>query len=116
MAFGPEHAATAASGGMSKADIKQWLFDRATIPLSKFSNEGIERRFRRKLADQFANAPLDAPVHMWAKPQDLIVIVTGGAGKHSQYVPTFGNTRSVTRALKRADGELVKSIQEFKRG
>jgi hypothetical protein len=101
---------------MSKADIKQWLFDRATIPLSKFSNEGIERRFRRKLADQFANAPLDTPVHMWAKPEDLIVIVTGGAGKHSQYVPTFGNTRSVTRALKRANGELVKSIQEFKRG
>jgi hypothetical protein len=116
MAFGPEHAATAASGGMSKADIKRWLFDRATIPLSKFSNENIERRFRRKLADQFANAPLDTPVHMWAKPEDLIVIVTGGAGKHSQYVPTFGNTRSVTRALKRADGKLVKSIQELKRG
>ncbi len=116
LAFGPEHAATAASGGMSKADIKRWLFDHATIPLSKFSKEGIERRFRRKLADQFANAPLDAPVHMWAKPEDLIVIVTGGAGKHSQYVPTFGNTRAVTRTLKRADGELVKSIQELKRG
>ncbi len=116
LAFGPEHAATAASGGMSKAGIKQWLFDHATIPLSKFSKEGVERRFRRKLADQFANAPLDTPVHMWATPEDLIVIVTGGAGKHSQYVPTFGNTRSVTRALKRADGELVKSIQEFKRG
>jgi hypothetical protein len=59
LAFGPEHAATAASGGMSKAQVKRWLFDRATIPMSKFSNEGIERRFRRKLADQFANAPLD---------------------------------------------------------
>jgi len=116
MAFGPEHAATAASGGMSKAGVKQWLFDHATIPLSKFSKEGIERRFRRKLADQFANAPLDAPVHMWAKPEDLIVIVTGGAGKHSQYVPTFGNTRAVTRVLKRSDGELVKSIQELRRG
>ena len=32
------------------------------------------------------------------------LIVTGGAGKHSQYVPTFGNTRAVTRALKRLDG------------
>jgi hypothetical protein len=116
MAFGPEHAATVASGGMSKSHVKQWLFDHATIPLSKFSKEGIERRFRRKLADQFANAPLDTPVHMWAKPEDLIIIVTGGAGKHSQYVPTFGNTRAVTRALKRVDGELVKSIRELKRG
>ncbi len=61
---------------------------------------------------------LEAPrqgVH-WAKPEDLIIIVTGGAGKHSQWVPTFGNTRAATRALKREDGELVKSIHELKRG
>jgi hypothetical protein len=116
LAFGPEHAATVASGGMSKSQVKRWLHDHATIPLSKFSKEGIERRFRRKLADRFATAPLDTPVHMWARPDDLIVIVTGGAGKHSQYVPTFGNTRSVTRALRRADGELVRSIRELKRG
>ena len=84
--------------------------------MRRFSKEGIERRFRRKLADQYANAPLDAAVRMFAKPEDLIVIVTGGAGKHSAYIPTFGNTRSVTRALKRNDGDLVGSIQELKRG
>ena len=84
--------------------------------MSRFSQEGIDRRFRRKLAEQYANAALDAPVRMFQKPEDLIVIVTGGAGKHSAYVPTFGNTRSVTRALKRADGELVRSVQELKRG
>ena len=53
---------------------------------------------------------------MCTKPDDLIVIVTGGAGKHSQWVPTFGNTRAVTRALKRLDGELVRSIEELRRG
>ena len=116
MAFGPEHAQTVASGGMKKADVKQWLWECATIPLSKFSKEGIERRFRRKLADKFANAPLDTPVHMWGKPEDLVIIVTGGAGKHSQWVPTFGNTRAVTRPLRRLDGELVKSIEELRRG
>jgi hypothetical protein len=115
LAFGPEHAATVAGGGMSKAGVKQWLFDHATLPMSKFSKEGIERRFRRKRADKYSDAPLDTPIRMCAKPEDLIVIVTGGAGKHSQYVPTFGNTRAATRALKRADGALVKSIQEFKR-
>jgi hypothetical protein len=116
LAFGPEHAATAAKGGMSKLDVKRWLYERATIPLSAFSKEGIERRFRRKLADQFADAPLDTPVHMFAKPEDLIVIVTGGAGKHSMWVPTFGNTRAVTRALKRSDGEFVRKIDDLKRG
>ncbi len=115
LAFGPEHAATVAAGGMSKADVKRWLFEHATLPLSRFSRETIERRFRRKQAEQFADAPLDAPVRMFAKPEDLVIIVTGGPGKHSQYVPTFGNTRAATRALKRADGTLVKSIHEFKR-
>jgi len=116
LAFGPEHAATVAGGGMSKVDVKRWLFEHATLPLSRFSRENIERRFRRKLAGQYADAPLDAPVRMFSKPEDLIVIVTGGAGKHSQYVPTFGNTRAATRALKRADGKLANSIKEFRRG
>jgi hypothetical protein len=113
VAFGPEHAQTVAGGGMSKADVKRWLYEHASLPLSRFSKEGIERRFRRKLADRYADASLDAPVHMVAKPEDLIVIVTGGAGKHSAYIPTFGNTRAVTRALKRADGELVSSIRDL---
>jgi hypothetical protein len=116
VAFGPEHAQTVAGGGFSKVKVKEWLFEHATLPLSRFSKEGIERRFRRKLADQYATAPLDAPVRMVQKPEDLVVIVTGGAGKHSAYIPTFGNTRAVTRALKRADGELAKSIREMKRG
>ncbi len=115
LAFGPEHAATVAADGMSKADVKQWLFEHATLPLARFSRETIERRFRMKLAEQYVDAPLDAPVRMVRKAEDLIVIVTGGAGKHSQYVPTFGNTRAATRALKRADGTLAKSIQEFRR-
>jgi hypothetical protein len=53
---------------------------------------------------------------MWWNPEDLLIVVTGGAGKHSQYIPTFGNTRAVTRALKHANGEYVKSVRDLKRG
>jgi hypothetical protein len=116
VAFGPEHAQTVAGGGFSKAEVKHWLYEHATLPLGRFSKEGIDRRFRRKLAEQYKDAPLDEPVRMFAKPEDLLVIVTGGAGKHSAYIPTFGNTRAVTRALTRPDGELVRSIEELKRG
>lgn len=31
--------------------------------------------------------------------EDLMVIVAGGAGKHSAFIPTFGRTRSVTRRI-----------------
>jgi hypothetical protein len=33
-----------------------------------------------------------------------MVIVAGGPGKHSMFVPTFGATRSVTRAVLKSDG------------
>lgn len=48
------------------------------------------------------------------KPVRLVVgVPPGGAGKHSAYIPTFGGTRSVTRALVRADGEFARSIADM---
>ena len=111
----PEHAATVAGDGMSKDAVKQYLFEHARIPLSKFSKENIARRFRSKLADQYADAALDTMVPMVQKADDLIVVVVGGAGKHSAWIPTFGNTHAVTRALKHADGSLVSSIAAMRR-
>jgi hypothetical protein len=49
------------------------------------------------------------------RPEDLLIAVIGGAGKHSAYVPTFGATLPVTRALKTADGRLAKSVEDFRR-
>jgi hypothetical protein len=44
----------------------------------------------------------DAEIPWCERPDDLMVIVAGGPGKHSAVVPTFGATRSVTVAI---DGE-----------
>ena len=65
--------------------------------------------------ERYLNAAPDVGVPMTQCPEDLIVMVIGGAGKHSLYIPTFGNTRAVTRPLKLASGALVKSIKEFRR-
>ena len=114
--FGPEHAKTVADGGFSKADAKRFLAERATLPLGKFSKENIERRFRMAQKERYGDAPLDTPIPIVQRPEDLIIAVIGGAGKHSAVVPTFGATRSVTRPLTRSDGSLAHSIHEFKRG
>jgi hypothetical protein len=113
--MGPEHAKTVADGGFSKAAAKRFLQAHATLPLSKFSKENIERRFRVTFKERYASAADDAPVFAVQQPDDLIVIVVGGAGKHSAFVPTFGATRSVTRALKTRDGQLARSVNEFRR-
>jgi hypothetical protein len=49
------------------------------------------------------------------RAEDIIIAVIGGAGKHSAYIPTFGATKSVTRALKRADGSIARSVDELVR-
>ena len=113
--MGPEHAKTVADGGFSKADAKRFLQERATLPLWKFSKENIERRFRVTFKERYANATEEAMVPAVQRAEDIIIAVIGGAGKHSAYIPTFGATRSVTRALKRRDGELARSVREFRK-
>ncbi|MCA3100194.1 MAG: hypothetical protein INH00_20680 [Rhodocyclaceae bacterium] len=114
--FGPEHAATVAKSGFSKQDVKEYLYEHARVPLGKFSDENRERRLRVTFPERFATASLDAMVPMCQSPQDYIVIVVGGAGKHSAVIPTFGNERSVTRALKRRDGSFAGSVEEVRAG
>jgi hypothetical protein len=111
----PEHAATVASGGYSKTDAKRFLQEHANLPVGKFSKENIERRLRVTWKERYANAGMDAPVYTVQTPGDIILVVIGGAGKHSAYIPTFGATRSVTRALKRHDGQYARSVEDFRR-
>ncbi|MDO8630205.1 MAG: UGSC family (seleno)protein, partial [Phycisphaerales bacterium] len=115
IALCPEHAATIASSGFSKLDVKRFIYQNATVPLRKFSPENVERRYRQKFPERYAHAPLETPVHMTQCPEDFIVIVLGGAGKHSMFLPSFGETRSITRALKRRDGSLASSIEDLRR-
>ena len=115
VAFGPEHAKTVAAEGYSKNDVKRFIFDHATLPLAKFSKENVERRLIATFGSKYQGAEPDTPVPMVQRPEDLVVIVVGGAGKHSVHIPTFGHSRSVTRPLKRRDGECAASVEEFRR-
>ncbi len=93
--LGPEHAATVARSGWSKRDRKRAFWKRARVRLDAFSAENLARfgvidpqRFRdRAPADTVAPA---------TTPDDVMVVVAGGPGKHSAIVPTFGATRSIT--------------------
>ena len=112
--MGPEHAKTVADGGFSKLDAKRFLQERAMSPLWKFSKENIERRLKVTFRERYANATDETMVPAVQRAEDIIIAVIGGAGKHSAFIPTFGATKSVTRALERADGTLAKSVQEFR--
>jgi hypothetical protein len=82
--------------------------------MGRFSKENIERRLRVTWKDRLGSAGLDAPVHMVQKPEDILIAVIGGAGKHSAVIQTFGATRPVTRALKTRDGSYARSVADFR--
>lgn len=115
VALGPEHARMLAQSGLSKDDVKKALYASATIPLSTYSDENVEERFRKRDPSRYAHASPDVPLTIVQRPEDLIVLVLGGLGKHSMFLPTFGATRAVTRPLLQAGGAIARTIADFHR-
>ena len=115
LVLGPEHAETVARDGFTKSDIRRFMWEHARVPRRRFHHENIER-FNKMRPDQF---PLDMgpdeEIPALARPEDLIVLVVGGAGKHSAIIPTFGETRPVTRPIARKDGTPIASVEESRR-
>jgi hypothetical protein len=93
--LGLEPAATLASTGWSKADVKRALWERSRIRLSRFSAENLAR-FATIDPARFKDRSPENEISIAPAPEDVMVIVAGGPGKHSAIIPTFGATRSVT--------------------
>jgi hypothetical protein len=62
------------------------------------SEENIRhRREARNAFGEYADSEL---VPLAGSSKDVVVMVVGGAGKHSCFMPTFGMTRSVTKRIR----------------
>jgi len=96
--LGPEHAATAASTGWSKDEFKRQVWEHSAVPLARFAPENIAR-FETIYPEGFKDRPAGAVARFARDWRDVMVVVAGGAGKHSALIPTFGATRSVTRQI-----------------
>lgn len=93
--LGPEHAATLAGSGWTRRDVQSYLYERARLPAQAF-RAAFESRVRRPWYDALADA--DA-MPVTDHPDNIRVLVAGGAGKHSCVIPSWGMTRSVTLPL-----------------
>jgi hypothetical protein len=112
LSLGPEHAATIARDGLSKREVKQFLFEHARFPLAQLGLEYREAQVKRRAV---VDAP-DAMVPIVRAPEDISVIVVGGAGKHSCWQPTFGDaTRPVRRIIAWRDGTPVARVSDLRR-
>lgn len=94
LALCPEHAATIARAGLSKQDVKAYLFERARCDL-RDAPAAVKAmlRSRRPPWCDFARWPI------CDRADDIIVFVCGGPGTHSVSLPSFGPTTAITKRI-----------------
>lgn len=91
LALCPEHAAAIARSGLSKADVKRYLFERARCDL-RSSPPAVQSMLRSR-------RPPWCDLARWPicdRAEDLILFVCGGEGTHSLSLPSFGPTTAIT--------------------
>jgi len=112
LSLGPEHAATIARDGYGKRQVREFLFEHARFPLARLGGEYQRAQVERHRA---VDAP-DTMLPIVEAPEDIGIIVAGGAGKHSCWQPTFGNaTRPTRRIIARRDGTPLRRIADARR-
>jgi len=88
LVLGIEHAGFFAAAGWSKHDIQRALFERARQPWGLMKHRGKSKGPRfPEFVDQNDD---NSMVPIIREPRDLIVIVAGGAGGKSMFLPTAG--------------------------
>jgi len=94
--LGPEHAAIIARDGFLKQAVKQFIFEKARVPL-RWVSHGNMKWFSRHNPGRFSNLKTGDEIPIVDHPEDIMVVVAGGMGRHSAVVPTFGgHSRAVT--------------------
>ena len=106
----PEHANTLSEDGFNKAKIREWLFDNARVPLKAFSDENVRNVLRKRRPHLFEQGDPET-ISLVDRMEDLVILVVGGPGKHSVFVPTFGASHSVSALIE----EVVFDSEEANR-
>ena len=93
--LGPEHAASIAERAMTRRDVSNYLFNAARIPAWVFRKHFQELAW----ANWMKAVDDDELLPMTGDADNIRVLVSGGPGKHSLVVPSWGMTRSATVPL-----------------
>jgi hypothetical protein len=94
----PEHAGVFKRGGLSKAALKRDLWERSKMPAGRLSAKELERA-RASRAGELGELTPTTLLPIAPQPEGIQIIVAGGPGTHSVYIPCFGNSRAISRQI-----------------
>jgi hypothetical protein len=99
--FGPEHAQLIAKEGWGKRQVKQFLWERARVAVRDFSPGMIEELSKRRAPWFHGRHVNDVKIAIAETPEDVTIVVAGGPGRHSMFLPSWGYlTRSITTRIR----------------
>ncbi|MCW5749439.1 MAG: hypothetical protein KIT36_24830 [Alphaproteobacteria bacterium] len=88
--LGPEHAQTLHRDGWTIESMQAYLFDNARIHVSRVSKENQESYAGS------GHLPENDSYRVSPSAQDIHILVAGGPGKHSAWIPSFGGTAVIS--------------------
>ena len=94
----PEHAHILAREGLSKDDVKRRLWSASRMRAGRMSAKDLART-RTGRAAELGTIDEDTLLPISPDHELIGLVVAGAAGTHSVYVPSFGDTRAVTREI-----------------
>ena len=94
----PEHAQVLKAGGLSKADVKRRLWEQSKLRAGRMGVTDLQRTQNRRRLEMGEITP-DTMMPICPTPEHFGIIVAGGPGTHSMYIPSYGPVRSVTRII-----------------
>jgi hypothetical protein len=98
----PEHAEILRAGGLAKSEVKHRLWELSRMAAGRMTERDL-LRVKASRGKELGEIRPDTLLTISHRPDDIRLIVAGGPGTHSVYVPCFGNTRAVTREIAEED-------------
>ncbi len=93
----PEHATEISEAGFTKADVRNYLFEHCRLPVRELKGRGYYAAgCWPESIDE--NDP-DAMVPMVSGPEHFWIVVAGGDGRHSAWMPAWNVCKGATEAV-----------------
>jgi hypothetical protein len=95
--LGPEHADILAREGHTRESLQKHFFENARFPMQMLPDD--MREWLKKRSDVDSSLWNDKGIPVANRPEDVFILVAGGKGRHSVYIPSFGFTRPAWRKV-----------------
>ena len=94
----PEHAHILQREGLEKAEVKRRLWEQSKMSAGRLAKKDLGR-VQNDRQPELGSITRETLLPISVKPDDIGILVAGGDGTHSVYLPVSGHSRSVTRRI-----------------